>query len=232
MSNETIYKIKQPLANFLLRQRVHNPDFTLVSVNCWGSTIYRELKRPYNTPFVGLFIPAAGYIKLLGDLKNYLAQELSFVSVSRFDFANALRRKRNNYYPIGILGGDIEIHFLHYESESLALEKWTARRMRMNMDNLFVQFSDEYECEQSHLLEFDRLDFPRKVAFTANPHPELKSAVWLSEYAGQPQIQNPFTERYVYRRHFDVADWLNGGTGAVTPAYRLLNRLLEVSIKG
>jgi uncharacterized protein (DUF1919 family) len=199
-------------------------------VNCWGSTIYRELKRQYNTPFVGLYFFAPCYIQLLKKLPHYMDADLTFAANSKYPFANQLRQLRSNYYPIGILGGDVEIHFLHFNNHEQAREKWHVRRKRMNMDNLFFQFSDEYLCEDRHLQEFDCLDFPNKVIFTAKPHPDLKSAVWLSEYADQPHIQNPFTERFVYRRHFDVADWLNGGSGKPTALYRIVNRLLEAPV--
>jgi len=42
-------------ANFILRKRVKRFDFTIVSVDCWGSSIYQDLRIPYNTPFVGIF---------------------------------------------------------------------------------------------------------------------------------------------------------------------------------
>jgi uncharacterized protein (DUF1919 family) len=223
---------KQSLANAILRKRVRNKDFTIISVNCVGGSIYRQFRRPYSSPFVGVALPGECYVKLLGNLQEYLEQELVFASTSRFQYVNNLRRKRGTYYPIGILGDDIEIHFIHYANEDLARQKWNIRRKRVNMDNLFIEFSDEYLCEERHVREFDCLDYPHKVVFTAKPYPDLKSAVWLNEYADQPHVVDLFSNQHIFHRHFDLADWFNGGTGAVTPAYRLINRLLESPIQG
>lgn len=48
----------------------------------------------------------------------------------------------NLIYPIGKLGNDVEIHFLHYKSETEAQEKWNRRLKRMNFNNILFKFSD------------------------------------------------------------------------------------------
>jgi len=55
----------------LLRSQLKNRNFTIVSNNCWGGEVYRGFGLPYQTPFVGLFLFPACYIKLLKNLKNY-----------------------------------------------------------------------------------------------------------------------------------------------------------------
>lgn len=221
-------RVRNSLANLILRWRVKDKSFTIVSVDCWGSSIYQEMGLSYNTPFVGLFFHAPCFIKLLSNLQEYLQSDLSFASVSKYPTANEDREKRSDYYPIGLLHGHVEIHFLHYSSEEEARSKWNQRRARMNMENLFVEFSDRNLCAYEHLLEFDRMNFPHKVVFTAQPHPEIRSGVWLSEFAAKPYIDNIYNKTYVYKRHFDMADWLNGGSGKVTFPYSLLSKLLEV----
>jgi uncharacterized protein (DUF1919 family) len=53
----------------LLRMRVHDPEFTIVSNNCWGAHIYQNLGEPYRTPFVGLFLAPECYLRLLKRLR-------------------------------------------------------------------------------------------------------------------------------------------------------------------
>ncbi len=214
-------------ANFILRKRVRRLDFTIVSVDCWGSSIYQDLGIPYNTPFVGLFFYAPCFLKLLRSFEKYMRSDLSFTDKSHYPEANQSRDKSSNYYPIGKLGDDVEVHFLHYKDEETARKKWYSRRERINMNNLFVEFSDRNLCKKSHLLEFDRLDFRNKVVFTAQYHPDIKSSVWLNEYVSEQYIKNIYVNRAIYKRHFDVADWLNGGSGRVNSFLKILNNVLE-----
>ena len=220
--------IRNTLANLILSRRVKKKDFTIVSVDCWGSSIYQEMGLGYNTPFVGLFFYAPCFITLLSNLEQFLQSDLEFIETSKYPSANEDRRGKAGNYPIGLLGGEVEIHFLHYESEEDARAKWNVRRARMNMDNLFVEFSDRNLCTKEHLLAFDNLPFRNKVVFTAQKHPDVRSAVWLSEFAAKPHIDNIYNKAYYYKRHFDMADWLNGGRGQVRPLYRLVSKLLEV----
>jgi uncharacterized protein (DUF1919 family) len=216
------------LAKYILRKRIRHMDFTIISCNCWGSSIYQELGMEYNTPFVGLFFFAPCYLKLLGNLDAYLKSDLTFISTSKYSIANESRVSQSLNYPIGLLDGDVEVHFLHCKSEEEAKEKWYSRRARMNMKNLFIGFDDRDLVEPHHLVEFDNMDFPRKVVFTAHAHPEIKSVVWLKEYNDLPFVKNLFSHRDIYKRHFDVADWLNGGSGRITLPIKIINRLLEV----
>ncbi|HEU6731117.1 TPA: DUF1919 domain-containing protein, partial [Streptococcus pneumoniae] len=53
-------------------------DFTIISNNCVGGLIYRQLGFQYRTPFVGLFILPDDYYKLTKHFRYYMEQELVF----------------------------------------------------------------------------------------------------------------------------------------------------------
>lgn len=111
-----------PIINFVPRRRLRNKEFTIICDNCWAGKVYSELGIPYQTPFVGLFIFSPDYIKLLNNLDYYLksgGQSLRFVRESKYI------KEFDNSYPLALLD-DIEIHFLHYQSESEAREKVAA----------------------------------------------------------------------------------------------------------
>jgi uncharacterized protein (DUF1919 family) len=223
-----IKRIQNTTANSLLRKRIHNLDFTILSIDCWGGSIYQDLSLPYNTPFVGLFLKAPCFLQLLGNLDHYLDSPLVFISASRYPSVNEERQNSANFYPIGQLGVEVELHFLHYADQAEAEAKWKTRLVRMKRDTLFIEFSDRNLCTEDHLQEFDRLMYPHKVVFTAKPHPNLRSAVWLPEYSGRSEIVKIYASNYIYKRHFDLANWLNGGNGKAGVLYRVFNRLLEV----
>ncbi len=221
-------RIKLEIARFIFRKRVRDLDFTIISSNCLGSRIYKDLHVPYNTPFVGLFLYAPCYLRLLGNLEFYLHSNLVFVKKSKYAEANLTREENSNNYPIGVLGNNVEVHFLHYKDESDALAKWQKRLTRVNMNNLFIAFTDRDLCTKNHLLEFDSLSFTQKVVFTAQSHPQIKSSVWIKDYSGQPCVGDLYANSFLYKRYFDVADWLNGGTGKMSFVIKLLTEALEV----
>ncbi len=220
-------KYKRLIAYQIEKIRLKNSDFTIISSNCLGSKIYKDLRIPYNTPFIGLFLYAPCYLKLLNNLEFYLNSDLEFVKSSKYAEANSFRDINLNYYPIGILGNNIEIHFLHYRDEFEAQDKWQIRLKRVNMTNLFFTFTDRDLCTESHLIEFDLLNYSHKVVFTAQTHPNIKSSVWIKEYSNQPCVGDLYANAFLYKRHFDVANWLNGGNGKMSSVIKLMTNAFE-----
>ncbi len=138
-----------------------NKNFVIISNNCWGAEFYKHLNLPYNTPFVGLYIMAEDYIKLLENFEHYLSLKLIFTENSKWS-----NEKYN--FPIGILD-DIEIHFMHYKSNEEAFEKWNRRldRMKQTSDysNFFFKICDRDGGNAKTFERFHQLSFPNKVSF-------------------------------------------------------------------
>lgn len=145
-------------------RRLTNPNFTIISNNCWGHEVYNYLRLPYDTPFVGLYLYAPCYIKLLENFHSTIASELRFKEVSKYG-----KRVDESYqYPIGVLGDDIEIQFLHYKSKEEAYDKWNRRLERMHLEEnqLFFKFDDRDRCTQDLLLKFHQLPYKNKISFS------------------------------------------------------------------
>lgn len=126
-------------AKWWLYHQWKNQPFCLVSNDCFGGEVYRYARKPYNTPFIGLMIMAPCYLKLLTDLQGYLQTPLKFIMESQYPAMNGFRQKYN-HYPLGLLK-DIEIHFLHYPTEKVAIETWNRRCGRMEYSHLRIKFS-------------------------------------------------------------------------------------------
>lgn len=62
-----------------LKSKLTNKDFTIISNNCWGAFVYQKFNLQYNTPFVGLFLFAPDYIKLLKNFENMINNKLTFI---------------------------------------------------------------------------------------------------------------------------------------------------------
>ncbi|MER2295048.1 MAG: DUF1919 domain-containing protein [Desemzia incerta] len=186
---------------FREKKKINNKEFTLISNNCWGGLVSRDLNVSHKSPFVGLFIMTPDFIKLISNFEYYMQQDLKFVDKSKYENVNIQRAEST--FPIGMLG-DIEIDFQHYKTESEAYEKWNRRKNRMVWDNMYFKLAEKYECTYEHLVQFDNLPYKNKLVFTKNKYDNINSAVYIPDF----QLKK---EMYHYRRYFDIAHWLNTG---------------------
>lgn len=185
---------------------IKSRDFSIIASNCTGTLPYRFLKMPYLSPTVNLFFHAPCYLKFASKLDHYLAQELRFVSQSRYPEAHETHKKFN-YYPIGVLG-DVEIHFMHYDNEDDALEKWERRKKRINKDNMIFAFTDRDLCTPELMQQFDNLP-GRKILLTAHVCPWLESAVHVPAYRGQSEMGDGYTN-FDTLMHIDYRRLIDG----------------------
>lgn len=198
----------------MLRIRLKRNDFSIVSNNCWGGHIHQKIGNEYRSPFVGLYLAPECYLKLLKSFPASLAAPLTFAETSRHAYVNSARRNKNDHSPIGLLGDGIELHFIHYESEAEARDKWQRRlqRMEKNVDRIFFKFDDRDGCTPEQLREFDLLPFRNKVCFVSRPNLGLKCGVWIPD-STEGQVPDGRVLGMISPHYFDGADWLNGGIG-------------------
>nr|WP_010683984.1 DUF1919 domain-containing protein [Methylobacterium mesophilicum] len=138
----------------------------------------------YNTPFVGLFLYADDYIKLLTDFRANMSSELRFVTRSR--------NGQEPGWPIGVIGDDIEINFMHYGSVEEAREKWAYRtdRLPKEDDNLLFKICDRDGFSGIHADAFDQLPFKNKICFY-NRHRTNLPAMRVSHPVDYPGEECP-----------------------------------------
>jgi uncharacterized protein (DUF1919 family) len=139
--------------------------------------VYQHAEMEYLTPTIGLYFHAPCFIKFITDLKGNLDKEITFITSSKYDEANTLRDKEKKYYPIGVLGGDMEIHFLHYKSNEEAIEKWNNRKKRINYNRLVFSFCDKFCCTPELIQAFDNLPYEKKY-FLHISHCRISSAAY------------------------------------------------------
>ena len=189
------------------RRKLKNRNFSIICNNCIAGGIYHKLGLEFSTPTVGLFFFSSDYIRFLENLEYYVKQPLEFKATSVHPEANALRKTKP--YPIGVLGGDVEVQFLHYEDEAEAAEKWARRVKRLNFDNLFFIYSDAEEDFKEDLVpRYQRLPFEHKIFFSAKPRSEFACSVYIDEYENAPHVGDS-TRNRKYEKYIDVIKWLN-----------------------
>lgn len=183
-------------------KRLKNKDFSLIASNCNGTFISHDLNLQFRSPFINLWIKPNDFIKYLQNIDYYMKCELKFTS------------EKGINYPIGLLD-DIKIYFQHYKSENEAKEKWIERTKRINLNNLFILFTDRDGCTYQNLLEFDKLPYKNKVVFTHKPYKEIKSAFYIKGFENEDSVGmcfeylNKFTGKKIYDA-FDYIKWFNG----------------------
>ena len=79
------------LRNKILRKRLKNRDFTIITKNFLAACIYHDLKLRFDTPTVNLYIPFPDYIFFLKNLKQLVYAEFTEIP--------------HNACPAGLLGG-------------------------------------------------------------------------------------------------------------------------------
>lgn len=184
------------------RNKLNNHDFTIICNNCVGGVIYHELGEQFCSPTVNLFFPHPGeYIEFCKNLEYYLT-------------CGFIQKESDNAYPVGLLDGKIEIHFVHYKDYQTAVDKWKERSRRVSFDNIYVILIQRDGCTQKHILEFLDMPFENKIVFAAEEHDNER----IIHIPGTRERADTVTDLCLYRnkftgkRHidgFDYVSWLN-----------------------
>lgn len=192
------WRLYKEIKRFFLRNRTPS----IIASNCNGAFIYYDMKLKFMSPTINLSFDMNDYVKLLENLEWYMDQNIEKYEDERFD------------YPTGMLG-DIEIRFNHYKTFEEAVEKWEARKKRINWNNLFIIGIDGDNCTYESMCRFDALPYKNKVIFTHKPYPEIKSAFYIKGFEKESGVGVLlyFKKQFLIRRYlddFDYISFLNG----------------------
>ena len=187
-------------------KNLENPNFTIISNNCWGGHVYRFFNLPYLSPTVGLYFMGEDYVRFVSNLKYYCGLEPVMIRAEQSKHYKELKEQGNTTVPIGLLGDDVEIVFLHSHSDEEAKVKWLRRCERICWDNILLKFSEQNYVTFEQLKTVDVLPFEKKVIFTSHDY-GLKSQVIYKEWEGCPQIPDETTH---FRKYVDIINLLNG----------------------
>lgn len=189
----------------LLEKMVKEGELSIISCNCFAGRIMQDLKMKYNTPTLGLYFMYPDYIEFLQHLDYYLKEaKLEFVEHSKYKLGNEQREawaKTHNRYPIGLLDGKVEIHFMHYLTKEDAATKWYKRAKRVNFDNLLIVGMDRDCCTEQDIRTFDTLPYERKIMFSTHNLKELKSNCFVKEFANMDSVGEPYQYTDIYYRY-------------------------------
>ncbi len=194
-----------PILGPLRIKKIEDKNFTIICNNCWGGHVYRYFNLQYNSPTIGLYFYSEDYIKFVYNLKYYLNSELTFINYKQSKYVDDLIAHHNTHCPIGKID-DIEIVFLHYNSEAEAKDKWNRRKQRLNWENIVYKMSEQNLCSIDHLKRFDSLPVARKFVFVTNDY-GLKSQVLWGSYCEKKNIAIDTVD---FRKYIDLQKFING----------------------
>lgn len=200
-----INKLLRGIINQRNRKRLKNKDFSLLCNNCNGGTVSHDLGLQFRSPTVNLFFYNDHFFRFCENFDYYIAQPLVLCE-------NPIHQPEIEY-PVCNLG-DLELHFLHYESFEQAKQKWDARTARINRDNIFVMWTFFDGTDERWLERFDKIPFENKVAFTEREFPQYKSAFCIHGFEekglGVLTLFDGLTGKRVIDQ-FDYVSWFNNG---------------------
>lgn len=188
------------------RNKLNNTDFSIISNNCWGGHVYRRYGLLYSSPTIGMYFYSEEYIKLLRNLDRNLFLPFSVVNANESKYYQDLLRKGQKNVFIGKLGNEIELVLLHYHSKEEAEEKCARRLARVNLNNLIVKMSEMNMCSEKHLLEFDEMNYRKKVLFVAKEREKIKSQIIVNRYIRENEISN---DTLYYDRYINLNELIN-----------------------
>lgn len=192
------------------RKKLKVEDFTIISNNCWGGTVYESYGLRKNSPTIGMFIMPEDYLNLISNLDYYLSMPLKFIEPEESKWCVQLEQKSNwKTYVIGVLG-DVELHMLHYHDKNIAIEKWNKRIQRINRERIIFKFNDQNGCTVQQIKRFIELPLENKICFVASEQMKITDDIILVK---QPKVyqegikasREPFGES----KYFNITEYIN-----------------------
>lgn len=175
------------------------------SSNCFAGRLYQNLNMEYTSPTVGLWFLPADYVEFCEKLPYFLNSEIVWTECSKTEIGNLNRGKIEHYYPIGLIDGKIEVHFLHYDTRDEAWGKWKRRAERVDYNNIFFIGMDQNGCTEADIKAFDALPYRKKVFFSSKPV-EGNSIIFIPEFQEQGYVGDPFQKAHIFYRY--LSKWL------------------------
>lgn len=145
---------------------------TIISQNCIGGVVYNFYGMKFCSPLINMYIEADDFVKLVNNQQYYLNLDPILID--------------DTHYPLCALG-DITLHCLHYKSFNEVLDKWKARKARINWDKILIIMTDRDGFCERHYEEFDK--FPgNKLLLTSRKRNDIRGVYTMRGFRNMPSI--------------------------------------------
>ncbi len=204
--NKFRFFVRDLTINSKYRKRIKNIDFSIISSDCVGGVICKDLRCRFNSPTINFYFSAGDYIKFISNLKQYIEYGVLRDVTQPGEYVKV---------AIEIENEQIIAHCIHYKTAEEFIEKWNSRKVRVNYDNCFFIMTDRNDFTEEHLRMFDALPYKNKVCFVHKEYPDYLSAFYIkgSEQNGMVKGMTEYKSIFTIKRRyddFDFVSWLNG----------------------
>lgn len=196
------YAVRDVVYNRKNRKRLSNDNFSLITCDCTGGCVAKDLKVRMNSPTRNFYFNADDYIKFCKNLDYYL-------SLVPEPYTGNYSGGGSEYLMASL--GDLKMFLVHYPSVEQCQQEWLRRRDRVNKNNMFFVMNDRNYCTEEDIKMFDN-----KVCFTHKKYPQYKSTYYISGSENDNYLKSVMD--YVhqwwiirYYDQFDFVTWLNNG---------------------
>lgn len=187
-------------------KKILDKDTSIISSNCFAGRVMQDLGMQYNTPTLGLWFMPDDFPKFCSNLSFYLNAEIVSLEHSKNDLGEWKRtHPRKHPYPVGKLGDNIEIHFLHYYTEEEAFNKFRRRSKRVNMDKIILIAFEQNGCTENDVKAFNDLPSKNKLFFCSTPY-NYECVVYIKEFSKLGHVGDPYKKGHIYYKYF--LNWL------------------------
>lgn len=183
-------------------------SFTILSDDCWGGQLQRQLHLPYTTPTVGLYIHTAEYLNFLVNLRQPDVTELTFITTDKG-------------FPVATTPY-ATIYFMHYRSQEEAASSFMKRFERIDYDNLFVKIDlGKSYVTPDDIQAWNKLNLRNSVAlYSSTINQEVHNGLRIADWTYDGAMMFDITRKY-----FNVYGWLRHGDIKRSTGYRIINFL-------
>lgn len=204
-------KVYLPLTKNLRRKKLKDNNFTIISNNCWGGTVYESYGIKKLSPTVGMFIMPEDYLKFVANLDYYLKQPLEFIDPDDSKWREVLQKKSNwKTYLVGKIG-DIELQMLHHHNEDVARRKWESRIKRVNKNRLIFKFNDQNGATREQIERFMKLPLENKLCFVADEAFQVTKEVIVIKQPKKYKMRGIMASREPFgnSKYINITDYIN-----------------------
>lgn len=202
--------LRVAIGRFLSRRLLPN-SFSIISDDCWGGEIYRQLWLKYQTPTVGLLVRPGGYLDFIESVLTKNLEKLEFID-SKCE------------YPVATYLGSI-IEFMHYKTQREAEDKFARRFQRIDKDKILVKVDfGKLGYTKADIERWNEWKLPNSIAFyaatTEIPSNGVFNGVLVPDWDLDGVVMFGITQKY-----FDFYKWVNKEKVSNSILYRALNVL-------
>ena len=201
------YYLRDITINRRMRSRLINKDFSIITNDCLGGSLSKDLKLQMRSPTRNFYFNAKDFIKFCKNLDHYL-------SCIPEEYNGDYKDEGSQYLMASL--DDLILFLVHYKSIEQAQVEWKRRVLRVNKNNLFFVMNDRNFCTEDDISEFDSLPYQNKVFFSHVPLPQYKSVFYIRGSEEDDYIKtitkeiHPWSIKRYYDQ-FDFVRWLNEG---------------------